>query len=180
MTVCTTAWYCCSADIQTPPHERPPVRVSTTTVCKTAFRLAQHVKTGWELPGNSSSQCQPQLIFFAFCWGSTRGLINAIWKKILIMMRKWCRFVCTTIADPIGCGQGCSGGGTASLTFFDRRGRVAQHRSATDTQTRVAVSQDKTKDPLWHFFCRVWVYVYVGLNCLKILESCFRRPPNSF
>ena len=43
-----------------------------------------------------------------------------------------------------------------------------QQRSATDTQTRVAVSQDKTKDPLWQFFWRVWVYVYVGLNCLKI------------
>jgi len=46
---------------------------------------------------------------------------------------------------------------------------LRKHRSATDTQTRVAVSQDKTKDPLWQFFWRVWVYVYVGLNCLKNL-----------
>jgi len=33
--------------------------------------------------------------------------------------------------------------------------RLRKHRSATDTQTRVAVSQDQTKDPLWQFFWRV-------------------------
>ena len=32
---------------------------------------------------------------------------------------------------------------------------LRKHRSATDTQTRVAVSQDQTKDPLWQFFWRV-------------------------
>jgi len=40
---------------------------------------------------------------------------------------------------------------------------LRKHRSATDTQTRVAVSQDKNKDPLWQFSD-----VYVGLHCFKI------------
>jgi len=60
-------------------------------------------------------------------------------------------------------------GGTASPYFFglkfvqklvhccnwlltEKQCKIKKHRSATDTRTRVAVSQDKTKDPLWQFF----------------------------
>jgi len=57
---------------------------------------------------------------------------------------------------------------------------LRKHRSATDTQTRVAVSQDKTRDPLWQFFWRVWVYAYVGLNCLKIFVCLVSGVPHFF
>jgi len=58
---------------------------------------------------------------------------------------------------------------------------LRKHRSATDTQTLVAVSQDKTKDPLWVFFWRVCRPKLFKNLCLSLVSGVtpliFRTTP---
>jgi len=48
---------------------------------------------------------------------------------------------------------------------------LRKHLSATDTQTRVAVSQDKTKDSLWQFFWRVCRPKLFKNLCLSLVSG---------
>jgi len=55
---------------------------------------------------------------------------------------------------------------------------LQKHRSATDTQTRIAASQDKTKDPLWQVFWRVCRPKLFKNLCLSLVSGA--PPPLLF